>query len=88
MEEGAKHHPIHLHCFRRSSERLRTWLTGFTNVMVGFTPNIQNEDAVKEIPLDKILLETDAPYFVPSRRTRPSKPWYAEDTAREISTII
>ena len=56
--------------------------------MVGWTPNITNKDVLRAIPKHRLLLETDAPYFVPTNKTRPSKPWYVVETAREISSIL
>ena len=87
LDEGAKDHLIHLHCFRRTVERVRPWISRFPNLMVGFTPRIENREVVREVPLTRILLETDAPYFTPYGKARPSKPWYVMDTAREISQI-
>ncbi|XP_055338371.1 uncharacterized protein LOC129588232 [Paramacrobiotus metropolitanus] len=64
--------PIHRHCFRGSFGEAQKWMDHFTNVAFGFTPCIAgNKDvlareAVKQLPLDKILLETDAPYYTPA----------------------
>ena len=42
----------------------------------GFTPESFYEDTVKNLPLSKILLETDGPYFLPKKikLKRPSLP--------------
>lgn len=46
-------------------------LTEFPNLYVGFTALItyqkatEARDALRRIPLDRIVLETDAPYFLP-----------------------
>ena len=42
----------------------------------GFTPESFYEDTVKNLPLSKILLETDGPYFLPKKieTKRPSLP--------------
>ena len=51
---------------------VRRWMEAFPNCYVGLTPLITNPSAlparavVAEVPLDRLLLETDAPYFVPS----------------------
>ncbi|XP_059162591.1 putative deoxyribonuclease TATDN2 [Physella acuta] len=64
-------HSIHLHCFTRDEKTARRWLTSFTNLYIGLTPVITYQSAVEpmtvaaRIPLNRLLLETDAPYFVP-----------------------
>ena len=63
-------HRIHLHCFNSSWEVCEKWISKYNNLRVGFTPVIKNMNAtesrnvVKKLPLEKILLETDAPYFL------------------------
>jgi len=62
--------PVHLHCWTASGERLRPFLDKFEGLCVGFTGCItfkKAEDvrgAVAEVPLDRLLLETDAPYEI------------------------
>lgn len=69
------------HCFTNSYPVIEPFLSEFSNLCVGFTALVTNpnameaRDAVRKIPLDRILLETDAPYFRPrqvshSLRTR------------------
>ena len=53
-----------------------------------YTPNISNPEVVKVTPLERILLETDSPYFPPVHRKKPSFPWYVQHVAREIATIL
>jgi len=69
---GVPHdYPIHLHCFTSSLEVANQWLTKYSECKIGFTGLItfpqswQLREVVKEIPLEKLLLETDAPYFLP-----------------------
>ena len=51
---------------------VRRWMEAFPNCYVGLTPLITNRSAlparflVGEVPLNRLLLETDAPYFVPN----------------------
>ena len=48
------------------------WLKRYTNSVVGFTPLVtfSNKDfllhVVEKLPMDKLVLETDAPYFIPN----------------------
>ena len=61
--------PIHRHCWNGSVTECQEWISTFTNSVIGFTPLITYDTArnvqqvAKMIPLDKIILETDAPYF-------------------------
>lgn len=59
------------HCFTNSYSVIEPFLSEFSNLCVGFTALVTNpnaaeaRDAARKIPLDRILLETDAPYFRP-----------------------
>ncbi|KAK4291386.1 hypothetical protein Pmani_035788 [Petrolisthes manimaculis] len=65
---------IHRHCFTEGWEEAKEWLGEFKNLYLGFTnlvshtSNFRSHNLRKvllKIPLDRILLETDAPYFRP-----------------------
>ena len=62
---------IHRHCVTGNWPMVRRWMEAFPNCYVGLTPIVTNPDASQarhvatEVPLDRLLLETDAPYFVP-----------------------
>lgn len=59
------------HCFTSSYQVIEPFLRDFPNLYVGFTALITNvkaaqvRDAVRHVPLSRIVLETDAPYFLP-----------------------
>ena len=54
--------PIHLHCFNEGWETCQKWMKAYPNMKFGFVlPYL--DDVVQRIPLDRVLLETDAPYF-------------------------
>lgn len=59
------------HCFTNSYSVIEPFLSEFSNLCVGFTGLVtyrhatEARAAVRKIPLDRILLETDAPYFLP-----------------------
>ncbi|XP_066285353.1 uncharacterized protein [Branchiostoma lanceolatum] len=62
---------IHRHCFTESFAVAQRWMEEYPNMYLGITalvtfPTTRTlQDAVRRIPLDRLLLETDAPYFVP-----------------------
>lgn len=59
------------HCFTNSYPVIEPFLAEFPNLYVGFTALItylratEVRNAVSQIPLNRIVLETDAPYFLP-----------------------
>jgi TatD DNase family protein len=71
--ENMSQHPMHRHCFFGDWELAKKWLTAAPNTYFGFTNAVYNDDraharlsgVIKELPLDRILIETDAPFFTP-----------------------
>ncbi|GMS98061.1 hypothetical protein PENTCL1PPCAC_20236, partial [Pristionchus entomophagus] len=65
--QGRPNHPIHRHCFTRDAAVAQKWMKTLHNCTFGFTPLVTHQKwfvpLVKCIPLDRIHLETDAPYF-------------------------
>ena len=63
--------PMHYHCFKGSVEQAEQWLQSYPASKIGLTglvtfPNArQVHEVARHVPLQKILLETDAPYFLP-----------------------
>ena len=58
---------IHMHCFKESWDCCQDWTNTWTEMKFGFTSDTCHGEVVKNLPMDKILLETDAPYFMPER---------------------
>ena len=64
---------IHLHCFLGTSETVDLWLREFPNTHFGYTGDridratAEEKEALKSLAADRILLETDAPYFSMNR---------------------
>ncbi|XP_066989976.1 uncharacterized protein [Macrobrachium rosenbergii] len=89
-----KDHLIHRHCFTDSLEEAEEWLNTFSNSYLGFTGLILQSnkrarlvrEVVQHVPLDRILLETDAPYFRPFT-SGLSHPGMAIHVAAEIADI-
>lgn len=96
VEQEMQEWPIHIHCFTGDHAQLHQYVNAFPNMCFGFTNLISYPTAttthqvVKSIPLDRILLETDAPYFVPKslRSTEQfSHPGNVLFVAEEIASI-
>ena len=66
-----KNYKIHRHCFTGTWDEADRWLKLFPNSMIGLTPLVTNRrsfgprSVAQNIPLNRLLLETDAPYFIP-----------------------
>jgi len=77
----SKYHKIHLHCWGRFDtwELCQELLADYPNMKVGLTPLVtfnsatNVHDVALHLPLDRILLETDSPYFYPRLANKSSK---------------
>jgi len=73
--------PIHRHCFTGGWEEASLWLDKYRASKIGITgivtyqAKMQVREVVKKIPLERLLLETDAPYFLPARVDKTKYPW-------------
>jgi TatD DNase family protein len=81
-----------LHCFTGNWPQARIALDmGF---MISFAGNVtfpkaqQIRDAAMEVPLDKILIETDSPYLAPvPHRGKRNEPAFVTETARKLGEL-
>jgi len=76
-----------LHCFTDSVENLQRGLARglyvSVNGLVTFNQNPELAEVYKQIPLDRLLFETDAPYLAPvPYRGKPSQPAQVVEVAR------
>ena len=81
-----------LHCFSGSKELAKQYVKlGATLSICGpvtFKNNRKTQAVVQEIPLEFLLVETDAPYLTPEPfRGRPNKSPYVEHTARRLAVL-
>ena len=98
-----REHKVHVHCFTSSAHLARELLDAFPNLCLGFTgvATFKNGDDVRgvieTVDLDRILLETDAPYMAPTpfrgQTCHPAMiPKIAEAIARvknvDVSTVF
>ena len=81
-----------LHCFTGTWEHAKRALDlGF---MISFAGNItfpkaqQIRDAAREVPLDRMLVETDCPYLAPvPHRGKRNEPAFVRETARQLGEL-
>lgn len=88
-----------VHCYTSNWQNAQKYLEmglyiGFTGVITfppkKTDPQAQNDliEVVKNCPLDKILIETDAPYLAPQAyRGQRCEPWMVEEVAKKIAEI-
>ena len=89
-------HIMHRHCVTGDVQVQQMYIDDYPNCYIGFTGLITNPNAVSarravsDLPLERMLLETDAPHFVPHtlrgawRFSHPGMVWCV---ANEISCI-
>lgn len=89
-----REHSIHLHCFTDTWQRAQEWLSEFPNLYIGITnlvtfPTAEDvHEIARNIPVDRLLLETDTPYFVPkSLSLRWSHPGLVIHAAAQITAF-
>jgi len=81
-----------IHCFSGTLEQARKFLDmglllSFTGIIT-FKNAKDMQDVVKAVPLDRIMVETDAPYLTPEPyRGKRNEPAYVEYVARKIAEI-
>ena len=80
-----------MHCFTGTEEEAKAYLElGFHLGLGGVTTykNCAVKDYLCNIPLNRIVLETDAPYLSPvSHRGKRNEPAFMVDTAKKIAEI-
>lgn len=80
------------HCFSGSVEFMRECVKKGWYIAIGgvvtFKNAIKLKEVAKEVPLEKLLLETDSPYLTPvPYRGKTNKPAYVKYVAEEIAKI-
>jgi len=91
-ETGKGAFPAVLHCFTGSRElALRAidlgFYIGFTGILT-FKKSDELRAIAAELPADRILVETDAPYLAPGKfRGKRNEPSYVTETAKTLAAI-
>lgn len=101
MHELLKQHlnsPAVVHCFTGTRAELINYLD--LGCYIGITGWVCDErrgqrlaSLIKDIPLDRLLIETDSPYLMPRNiepkpRTRRNEPKYLRYVARKIASLL
>ena len=91
-EEGAEEVGGILHCFTESVAVAQAGIDlGFyvsLSGIVSFKNATQVHDVARSIPLDRLLVETDAPYLAPvPYRGKPNEPAYVKHVAEAIADL-
>jgi TatD DNase family protein len=81
-----------MHCFSGSKELARQYVKLGATISIAGPVTYKNArktiEVVQEIPLEHLLVETDAPYLTPEPfRGKVNRPDYVEYTARKIAEI-
>jgi len=81
-----------LHCFTGSENEAKEalsrgwWIS--ISAIVTFNKSFQLQKIVKELPLTKLLIETDSPYLAPQKyRGKRNEPSFLVETAKKIAEI-
>jgi len=90
MEQGA--FPALIHCFTASAEFGRKVLDLGLTISISGIVTFKNakalQSAAKEIPADRLLVETDSPFLAPvPYRGRVCEPAYVAETARYMAEL-
>ncbi|MES9882213.1 MAG: TatD family hydrolase [Sedimenticola sp.] len=84
--------PIHLHCFVGDASQVRTWRNAFPNCYFSFAGKIVHFDsaqreAMRRVPLERLLIETDSPYLPMVAGLRTTTPAYIGEVASLVANI-
>lgn len=81
-----------MHCFNGTLDEAKTYLDLGFHLGLGGVITYKSchvRDFLAEIPLERIVLETDAPYLAPvPHRGKRNEPVFIVDTARKIAEIL
>ena len=92
LKEYNKNSKIIMHCFSGSVEFARECLKEGWYLAIGgvvtFKNAVKMKDVAIDVPLDRLLLETDAPYLTPvPYRGKENEPAYVKFVAEEIAKL-
>ncbi len=91
-EMGKGAFPALIHCFTADRDFAAKMLGLGLSISISGIVTFKNardlQEAAKEIPADRLLIETDSPFLAPvPHRGRPCEPAYVADTARFLAAL-
>ena len=92
LKDYNKNSDVLFHCFSGSVEFMREvvkqgWYVAIGGV-VTFKNAVKMKEVAKEVPMDRLVLETDSPYLTPvPYRGKQNRPAYVKYVAEEIAKI-
>jgi TatD DNase family protein len=90
MEQGA--YPALIHCFTASRDFADKVLALGLSISISGIVTFKNardlQETARQIPADRLLIETDSPFLAPvPHRGRPCEPAFVADTARCLANL-
>lgn len=90
--EKAFDHGVLMHCFSSSAEMAKAYirLGAYISIAgpVTYKNNHKTVSVVEQVPLDRLLIETDAPYLTPEpHRGKRNEPMYVRHTCDTVARI-
>ena len=84
-----------VHCFTGSTKQMEAYLElgcyiGITGWICDDKRGVDLQEAVKHLPLERVLLETDAPYLFPKNvkpRAKNNEPCYLPHVANKVAVL-
>jgi TatD DNase family protein len=84
-----------VHCFTGTTQQLETYLElgcyiGITGWVCDDKRGLELQEAVKHLPLERLLLETDSPYLFPKNvkpRAKNNEPCFLPHIARKVAQL-
>ena len=87
-----------VHCFTGTKEQLNDYLEldcyiGVTGWICDAKRNVQLRKTIKNIPLERLMIETDCPYLIPKNleekpKNNRNEPTYLNHIANEVATLM
>jgi len=92
QHQCSRYQRIHIHCFTGDLKISSKWRNIFPNCCFGYTGlvkrfNLDQRCAVAQLPLDRIIIETDSPYMEIHSGQTVNTPAYIGDVAKAVADL-
>ena len=90
LEHCGASQPIHLHCFGSRVSDVTGWVAHLPKCYFGLTAAVRHFSGeqmlgLKQVPNNRILVETDSPYLSPDRQVSLNRPALSGDVAELVA---